>query len=155
MPEEMDALKARARAFAEGLAAASEFDLQVSVASEEPDGVTLAFDGPDAHLLVGRHGQGLDALQFLAMLVVNRHARERLRVVFDADRYRARREEVLVKLARDLAAQVKESGEEAVLDPLSPMERRIVHSALVDDPAVTTYSEGEEPNRYIIISPAG
>jgi spoIIIJ-associated protein len=155
MPDVMETeLKARARTWAEGLAAASGLDVRATVAADEPDGVTLAFEGPDAHWLVGRHGQVLDALQYLASLGVNRGAGQRLRVLFDADGYRARREATLKKLAHDLAAQVKSTGQEAVLDPLSPLERRIVHTALADDPAVKTYSEGEEPERYVIISPA-
>ncbi|MBC8101987.1 MAG: KH domain-containing protein, partial [Cytophagales bacterium] len=118
-------------------------------------GITLGFDGPDAHLLVGRAGRTLDALQYLASNVVNRRGgRARLHVIFDADSYRARREVTLKQLAADLAAQVASTGQEAVLDPLSPLERRIVHNALKDQPGVRTYSEGEEPERYIIISPA-
>jgi len=74
--------------------------------------------------------------------------------VFDADDYRIRREKTLKELADDLAAQVLSTGQEAVLDPLSPMERRIVHNALAEIPGVRTYSEGEEPDRFVIISPA-
>ena len=155
MPEAMGTeLKERARTWAEGLVAASGLEVQVTVAADEPDGITLAFDGPDARWLVGRHGQVLDALQYLASLAVNRGSGQRLRVVSDADGYRARREATLKKLAHDLAAQVRSSGEEAVLDPLSPLERRIVHTALADEPGIKTYSEGEEPERYVIISPA-
>lgn len=155
MPDAMGTgLKERARTFAEGLAAASSLELEARVAAEEADGVVIALEGADAHWLVGRHGQVLDALQYLASLAVNRGSGQRLRVVFDADGYRARREATLKKLAADLAAQVKSTGQEAVLDPLSPLERRIVHTALVDDPDIKTYSEGEEPDRYVIISPA-
>lgn len=146
-------LKERALAFAEGLAAASGLDIQASQTADEPDGITIAFGGADAYLLATRHGQTLDALQYLASLVVNRRSGQRLRILLDADGYRERRAQTLRKLAHDLADQVKATGQEAVLDPLSPLERRIVHTALVDDPDVRTYSEGEEPERYIIISP--
>jgi spoIIIJ-associated protein len=149
--------KRRATEFAEGFAAASAglLELTAFVASEEPEGIVLGFEGPDAHLLVGRAGRILDALQYIASNVVNRRSnRGRLHVIFDADGYRARREATLKKLAADLAAQVVSTGEEAVLDPLSPLERRIVHNALKDIGGVRTYSEGEEPERYIIISPA-
>ena len=153
----------RVRRFAEGFAAASGSDgLQVFVARVEADGtdsVRVAFDGPDAHLLVGRRGQGLDALQLIAANALRGgagrgEASGRVRVTCDADNYRGRREETLRQMAMELADEVKSSGQEAVLDPLSPLERRIVHTVLADDPGVTTYSEGEEPDRYIIISPA-
>lgn len=153
-----DVAKQRAVAFAEGFAAAAEavIDIAATVAADEPEGITLGFDGPDAHFLVGRGGKALDALQYIASNVVNRRAngRQRIHIVFDADGYRARREATLNKLAAELAAQVVATGQEAVLDPLSPLERRIVHNALKDAPGVRTYSEGEDPDRYIIISPA-
>ena len=147
--------KERARRFAEGLASASGLEITARIADEEPDALTIAFEGPDARLLVGRGGHVLDALQYLASLAVNRRGEPRLRLVLDADGYRARREATLKRLAEDLADQVKSTGQEAVLDPLSPLERRVVHTALAGDPGVRTYSEGEEPDRYIIISPAG
>lgn len=149
--------KRRATEFAEGFAAAASELLEITafISSEEPEGIILGFEGPDAHLLVGRAGRTLDALQYIASNVVNRRSsRARLHVIFDADSYRSRRETTLKKLAADLSAQVVSTGEEAVLDPLSPLERRIVHNALKDIAGVRTYSEGEEPERYIIISPA-
>jgi spoIIIJ-associated protein len=76
-----------------------------------------------------------------------------VRIVLDADNYRARREEALTKQAMDLAAQAVEAGQEAELEPLSAYERRIIHNALADHPEVTTYSEGEEPRRRVIIAP--
>ena len=156
MPDGQDnELKTRAREFAEGLAkAVADFDLHTQVTSDEPENIRISFEGPDSPMFVGRNGQVLDALQTLASHIINRRSGQRLRITFDADLYRARREETLIKLAQDLADQVKSTGQEAVLDPLSPMERRIVHTALADDPGVQTYSEGEEPDRYIIISPA-
>ena len=147
-------LKERAIAFAEGLVAASDLDITASVLTEDAENITIAFEGPDARFLVGRHGQALDALQHLASFVVRGRSGQRFRITFEADGYRARREATLRKLAQDLADEVKSTGQEAVLDPLSPLERRIVHTTLAEDPGVTTYSEGEEPDRYIIISPA-
>ena len=146
-------LKAKAISFAEGIAAASEMDLSVRVAKEEPEGITLAFDGSDARCLVGRGGSGLDALQYIALLAVHRRGQGRFHITFDADDYRARREKTLINLATELAAQVVATGQEAVLDPLSPLERRIVHQALSENSGIRTYSEGEEPERYIVIAP--
>jgi spoIIIJ-associated protein len=119
------------------------------------DAVDIDVDGPDAGYLIGRRGQILDALQYLT-LVITTHKRDdvrRVRINVDADGYRARRAESLRALAQELAVQVKETGEEAVIEPLTALERRIVHTALVDHADVETYSEGEEPNRYIVISP--
>lgn len=149
-------MKERALRFAEGLAeaAAPNLELTVRISAEEPEGVTLAFEGPDAHLMVGRNGQILDSLGFIAGQVLNRRGNARLRILFDADNYRGKRETTLKKLATDLAEQVLATGQEAVLDPLSPMERRIIHNTLAEIGGVRTYSEGEEPQRYIIISPA-
>lgn len=156
----MEAGQERVRAWAEGLAdalVAAGLDVRASVAFEEPDNLTIRFEGSEAHYLVGRHGQALDALQLLASLSINARRRagggERLHILCDADNYRARRAETLRSLALELAAEVKTTGQEAVLDPLPPLERRIIHTALVDDPDVRTYSEGEDPRRYIIISP--
>lgn len=154
MPDTNEDLKAKALEFAQGIAAASGLDIQATMTAQDAESVTIAFDGPDARWMVGRNGQALDALQYLASLSVVRRGGVRLRAIFDADSYRARREATLRKMAENLAAEVKSTGQEAVLDPLSPLERRIVHTALAEDPGVTTYSEGEEPERYIIISPA-
>lgn len=147
--------KAELTAWAQGLAQASGLEVTASVRKDEPEGLTIAFDGPDARLLVGRGGQVLDALQYIASLTINaRGAVGRLHVTFDADNYRARREDTLRRVAQELAEQVLATGQEAVLDPLSPMERRIVHQAVMETPGVRTYSEGEEPDRYIVIAPA-
>jgi spoIIIJ-associated protein len=151
--------KARAIAFAEGLAAASGLDIYVVAREEGPENLVIAFEGPDSRFLVGRAGQVLDSLQYLTQLVTGgrrfgAYSGGRLRVTFDADSYRARREATLRKLAQELVEQVRATGQEAVLDPLSAMERRIVHQAISDEPGIRTYSEGEDPDRYIVIAPA-
>ena len=145
----------RARAYAEAFASASELDLTAQVTLDDAEGVTVAFDGPDAPLLAARRGQVLDALQLLATYSLrgSRSGPRPPRLTFDAAGYRVKRAATLRQMAQEVADEVKSTGQEAVLDPLSPLERRIVHTALVDDPGVTTYSEGEEPDRYIIISP--
>jgi spoIIIJ-associated protein len=152
-------MKERAIGFAEGLVEASGLDIEFQPRDEGEEGICLAFLGPDARYLVGRSGQVLDALQYLTLLSITRRSVSasgggRLRIVFDADDYRARREITLKKLASDLSDQVRSTGHEAVLDPLSAMERRIVHQALADQPGIRTYSEGDEPERYIVIAPA-
>jgi len=149
-------LNDRVREFAEGFAASHPgLDLQVRVEDDGPDGVIVTLEGADARNFVGRQGAALDALVYLASLAV--HGRGsgggRLRILFDAEDYRARREQTFGDLARELSDQVRATGQEAVLDPLSPLERRIIHQAVLDEPGVRTYSEGQEPDRYIIISP--
>lgn len=153
---DIEAVKEKTRRFAEELAASAAPDLQLSarVSAEEPEGITIAFDGADAPYMVGRNGQILDAIGFIAGQIINRRGNARLRILFDADDYRRKREETLTKLATELGEQVLATGQEAVLDPLSPMERRIIHNIITEMPGLQTYSEGVEPERYIIISPA-
>jgi spoIIIJ-associated protein len=149
------ALKQQALEFAEGLVKASGLEITASQTREEADGITIAFSGPDARYLVGKGGATLDAIQYLTSLAVTRKSGlNRFHIIYDADGYRERREATLKRLAQDVAAQVVQTGQEAVLDPLSPMERRIVHQALAEQTGVRTYSEGEEPERYIVIAPA-
>lgn len=130
--------------------------MQVNVAVGELNGryVSLRLDGKDAAYLVGKHGEVLNALQYLVNIVAHRRLGTEARATLDGNDYRKRREDVLTKMASDIAAAVKERGEEAVLDALPAFERRIVHKALQEIDGVVTYSEGEEPNRRVVIAPA-
>jgi spoIIIJ-associated protein len=116
--------------------------------------VTLELNGKDVSYLVGKHGEVLNALQYLMNIVAGRTLDNGVRTVLDGGNYRRKREEALVKLAENIAREVKSRGEEAVLDALPAFERRIVHKALSEIKGVTTYSEGEEPNRRVVIAPA-
>ena len=149
----VDTLKERIVAFAEGYAASTGLDLTVSTTRDTADAITVSIDGPDAPRVVGKGARVLDALQLVATTACIHRGDPRLNVLFDSEGYRARREQLLIETANDLAAQVEEAGQEAVLDPLSALERKIVHNALLDHPGVMTYSEGMEPNRYIVIAP--
>lgn len=142
-----------AREIAQELVEAGGLDIRADLAGEEDDAVDLTLDGEDAALLIGRQGQTLNAFQYLVGLIAARRLGRRIRVTVDAEGYRARRAETLGQMARDLAAQVREHNQEAVMDPLNAAERRIVHTALLDEPGITTYSEGEEPERRVVISP--
>jgi len=113
----------------------------------------IDLQGSDVPSTFGRHGNWLDALQYLANLIVLRRVGPHVRLVLDADGYRARRAAILQKLAKQYAAMVKERQEECELDPLPAHERRIIHNALLDDPDVRTYSEGDDPDRRVIIAP--
>ena len=130
--------------------------MQVNVALGEISGryVSLKLDGKDAAYLVGKHGEVLNALQYLVNVVAHRRLGTEARATLDGNDYRKRREDVLTQMAATIAAQVKERGEEAVLDALPAFERRIVHKALQEIEGVATYSEGEEPNRRVVIAPA-
>ncbi len=104
-------------------------------------------------ILIGRRGDTLNALQYLCSLVANRKSGSYKRVIIDTENYRTKREETLRQLARKLAEEVRRSGKKAVLEPMNPYERRVLHFALQHNKYVTTYSEGEEPNRRVVISP--
>lgn len=149
----VDTLKERIFAFAEGYAASTGLELTVSTTRDTPDAITVSIDGPDAARVIGRGSRVLDALQLVATTSCIHRGDPRLNVLFDSEGYRARREQLLIETAHDLAAQVEEAGQEAVLDPLPALERKIVHNALLEHPGVMTYSEGLEPNRYIVIAP--
>lgn len=130
-------------------------DMQARVKPTGMNGryVNLELDGKDVAYLVGKHGEVLNAFQYLINVIANRQLSNGVRVTLDGNNYRRRREEALCNLALQIAEQVRERGEEAVLDALPAFERRVVHKALADFEGVTTYSEGEEPNRRVVIAP--
>lgn len=123
-----------------------------SVAIADGDQVTATLEGHDVSLLIGRHGQTLDALQYLANALAARAGLER-RVVVDAAGYRGRRTATLEALARRSAEQASATGRDVALEPMTAVERKIVHEALKDDPEVETASDGTEPNRYVVVIP--
>jgi len=125
-----------------------------SVVKSASDGqIVLEVTSTDPAAIIGRHGQTIDAIQYLVGVITNKRLMDKVRVVVDVEGYRSRREEALTNQALYLASKVKESGEEAVLEPLQANERRIIHTALADDPDVYTYSEGEDADRHVVISP--
>ncbi len=113
--------------------------------------VTFKLHGSDMGILIGKHGQTLDSLQYLTNLVANKNSAERIRIVIDIEDYRERRVETLNRLAQRLADKVKRTGERIVLEPMNPHERKIIHVALQNDRRITTLSEGEEPYRRVVI----
>ncbi|MGI6145221.1 MAG: protein jag [Clostridia bacterium] len=128
--------------------------------TRENEYVKMEFVGNDLGILIGRRGDTLDALQYLVNLIANKHINlrenntDRLRIILDAEDYRQRREETLTKLAHKMADKVQKTGRKVVLEPMNPQERRIIHTALQDNEAVQTISEGAEPFRRIIIKEA-
>lgn len=131
-------------------------ELNVSVQSAGVQGkyVNVRLDGKDAGYLVGKHGEVLNSLQYVVNIIATQQWGNGVRTVLDGNDFRARREQQLTDLAEKIAEQVVKRGEEAVLDALPAFERRLVHKALSEMAGVTTYSEGEEPNRRVVIAPA-
>ena len=131
-----------------------ELEVEAKVTGTSGRYVNIELDGRDVAFLVGKHGEVLNAMQYVVNIIANQQYGNGIRVTLDGNNYRHRREEALTKLANKIADQVKQRGEEAVLDALPAFERRIVHKALAEHGGVSTYSEGEEPNRRVVIAPA-
>ena len=110
-------------------------------------------DEGDAAILIGRHGQTLESLQDLTRLVVTKRTGERCRVVVDVEDYRRRRRDRLVALAREVARRVQRTRREEELEPMNAYERKVVHDAVAEIPAVTSTSRGEDPDRRVVIRP--
>ena len=118
----------------------------------QDDQVILNMRGDDLGVLIGKHGQTLDALQYLTNLAANKDAEEKVRIILDVEDYRKRRVETLTNLAKRVAERVKRRGERVTLEPMTPHERKIIHMALQHDHRIVTYSEGEEPYRKVVIA---
>ena len=129
-------------------------DMQVEIVSSIDEDGALCVDMSGEHMgiLIGKRGQTLDALQYLANRVANKHQEGYVRVKLDTENYRARREETLKHLAKNIAHKVKRTRRPVALEPMNPYERRIIHSSLQSDPYVTTHSEGEEPYRKVVVT---
>lgn len=120
--------------------------------SESADGTVLNLIGENLGILIGKHGQTLDSLQYLANLTANKGlVDDKVRIILDIENYRSRREETLRHLATRLADKVRRTGERVVLEPMNRHERKIIHMALQDNYKVSTYSSGEEPYRKVVI----
>lgn len=119
----------------------------------DDDTIYIDVAGEDCGAAIGRHGETLDALQYLATLVANKISQSRVRVILDIDEYRRRRESNLVDMADRMAEKVLSSGKPYRLKPMSPADRRIVHSSLQRFEGITTFSEGNDPRRRVVIAP--
>ena len=129
-----------------------DISVQIEVSNQDEQ-IVFNFVGKDLGILIGRRGQTLDSLQYLTNIVANRYTKEgRVRIVLDAENYRSRRKATLEDLALKLADRVIRTGKEVVLEPMSPHERKIIHTKLQNHPKVQTHSQGEEPNRKVMIT---
>lgn len=120
---------------------------------KEVDYLKFNLSGEKIALLIGKRGETLNSLQYLTQLVINRYAERYYRLLLDAENYRERRKETLTNLAKKLSQKAIKTGQKISLEPMPSYERKIIHSALMDNELVKTYSEGVEPNRHIIICP--
>lgn len=127
-------------------------DVQVTASIDEEGALAINMDGKDMGILIGKRGQTLDSLQYLTNRVANKMQSGYVRVKLDTEDYRRRRKETLENLAKNIASKVKRTRRTVALEPMNPYERRIIHSALQADPAVTTHSEGEEPYRRVVVT---
>lgn len=140
-----------AKDFLENIFELMKLEVQIEQLSKL-DNTVFNIRGNDLGILIGKHGQTLDALQYLTNLAANRDAESKARIVLDVEDYRQRRTETLTRLAGRLADNVRRRGEKVVLEPMSSNERKIIHMALQNDQRVVTYSEGEEPYRKVVIA---
>ena len=126
--------------------------VDVYVDENQENALSIRLIGDTLGILIGRRGETLDAIQYLTSLQVNKGKEDYIRVVLDTENYRAKREDSLHRLAVRMANRAQKTGRRVVMEPMNPYERRVMHTALQDHPAVTTHSEGEEPNRRVVIT---
>ena len=149
---EVDVVEAASK-FLSDVFTSMEMEVVIDVEFDEAENtMNINLTGDDMGVLIGKRGATLDSLQYLVSLVVNKNVEEYIRVKVDTENYRERRKETLENLAKNVASKVKRTGKTYELEPMNPYERRIIHSALQDSKYVTTYSEGEEPNRRVFVA---
>ena len=127
-------------------------DVKVTSVVDEEGALSIDMEGSNMGILIGKCGQTLDSLQYLTNRVANKMQEGYVRVKLDTEDYRRRRKETLENLAKNIASKVKRTRRTVSLEPMNPYERRIIHSALQGDPAVSTHSEGEEPYRRVVVT---
>ena len=128
-------------------------ETQVHMKTDEEGFLHADLQGDTSGILIGRRGETLDALQHLTSLYINKGKSDYTRITLDTENYRARREDTLIRLANRYANRAVKTGRRVSVEPMNPYERRIMHSALQENEMVDTHSEGEEPNRHIVITP--
>ena len=152
LAEVTDETKEAVSTFLKDTLKAMGMEVEIALDIDEDGSLSINMSGPNRGILIGKRGQTLDSLQYLANRVANKHQSGYVRVKLDTENYRARREETLKHLAKNIAHKVKRNRRPVALEPMNPYERRIIHSALQNDPYVTTHSEGEEPYRKVVVT---
>ena len=151
-PTDGVAPEAKAEEFLRNVTKLMGVDVPIDSKRDDEGNVRVDMHGDTLGILIGRRGETLDALQYLTSLYVNRGQEGYTRVTLDTENYRAKREEALTRLANRMANRAVKTGRKVVLEPMNPYERRILHSALQKNENVSTHSEGEEPNRHVVIT---
>lgn len=146
-----DTIETRILSFLNGLFEVMNIEADIKI-DMNSDSAKVSVIGDSAGQLIGRRGESLDALQMILSLAVNKTPGEYVRIMLDIEDYRSKREESLVRYANKMARTAAKQRKNITLEPMNPYERRIVHSALQSDTYVTTYSEGEEPYRKVVIA---
>lgn len=151
--EKIAEIKKAAHDFLEGVFKTMDMDVEISEDYQKETGIlTVNMEGEDMGVLIGKRGQTLDSLQYLVSLVINKDIDGYIHVKADTENYRERRKKTLENLAKNIAFKVKRTRQPVALEPMNPYERRIIHSALQNEKFITTYSEGEEPYRKVIVA---
>ena len=141
----------KAEGFLRDVYGAMGMDVEL-ISNYDGEVLNIQMNGDDMGILIGKRGQTLDSLQYLVSLVVNKNSSSYVRVKLDTENYRERRKATLENLAKNISVKVRKSRQSVYLEPMNPYERRIIHSALQGDPFVTTHSEGEEPDRKVVVT---
>jgi len=140
-----------AKRFIREVSTAMGLDITVDAALRDRT-LNIDMKGQNIGVLIGKHGQTLDSLQYLTNLVINKNKENYISVVVDTENYRAKRKETLEALARNMAKKVRQTKRPVRLEPMSPSERRVIHAALQGEKLISTFSEGVEPFRNVVIS---
>ena len=149
---EADSPAAVAKEFLAELTKLMGVEVSIEMGTDAEGNVYGFMEGDTLGILIGRRGETLDALQYLTSLKVNRGREGYTRVTLDTENYRAKREDTLIRLANRMANRAVRTGRKVSLEPMNPYERRIIHFALQQNDRVSTHSEGDEPNRHVVIT---
>lgn len=141
----------KAEGFLRDVYSAMGMDVEL-ISNYDGEVLNIQMNGDDMGILIGKRGQTLDSLQYLVSLVVNKGSASYVRVKLDTENYRERRKATLENLAKNISVKVRKTRQSVYLEPMNPYERRIIHSALQSDPYVTTHSEGEDPDRKVVVT---
>ncbi len=149
-----ETIEDRIRSFLSSVFDAMDMEVQIDIrmSEEAANTIDVELSGDEMGILIGKRGQTLDSLQYLTSLAINKNSDTYYKIKVDTENYRQRRKETLENLAKNIAYKVKRTKRPVSLEPMNPFERRVIHSALQNDRYVTTYSEGEEPYRYVVVA---
>lgn len=150
----VEAFSASAKEFLGKVFDAMHLEVQIDTSyDKENNCLDIELSGKEMGVIIGKRGQTLDSLQYLTKLAINTNTEEKIKVKVDTEDYRNRRKKTLENLASNVAYKVKKTGRPVELEPMNPFERRVIHSTLQNNRYVKTHSEGEEPDRYVVVSP--